>query len=68
MRRKPSLRLYDCRQLAATTWLAAGASLGEVARRLGHPGDVLVSTCVRALKGDEAAANRMSERLSDEAA
>lgn len=64
----PSLRLYDCRHAAATTWLAAGVPLGEVARRLGHSVDVLVSTYVGALKGDEAAANRMIERFLDDAA
>lgn len=58
----PTLRLYDCRHAAATTWLNAGVPLGEVARRLGHSVDVLVSTYVGALRGDEAAANEMIER------
>lgn len=49
----PSWRIYDCRHAAATTWLAAGAPLGEVARRLGHTVDTLVSTYVGALAGDE---------------
>jgi integrase len=51
------LRLYDCRHAAATSWLAAGVPLWEVARRLGHSVEVLVSTYVAALSGDEAASN-----------
>jgi integrase len=51
------LRLYDCRHAAATTWLRAGVPLGEVARRLGHSVETLVSTYVGALEGDEAIAN-----------
>jgi len=49
----PSWRIYDCRHAAATTWLASGAPLGEVARRLGHSVDTLVTTYVGALTGDE---------------
>lgn len=56
------LRLYDCRHAAATTWLNAGVPLGDIARRLGHSVDVLVSTYVGALRGDEAVANEMIER------
>jgi integrase len=51
------LRVYDCRHAAATTWLRAGVPLGEVARRLGHSVDTLVSTYVGALDGDEQIAN-----------
>ena len=51
------LRVYDCRHAAATTWLKAGAPLGEVARRLGHSVETLVSTYVGALAEDEALAN-----------
>jgi integrase len=47
------LRVYDCRHAAATTWLQAGAPLGEVARRLGHSVETFVSTYVGALVGDE---------------
>ena len=54
---EPSLRVYDCRHAAATTWLRAGVPLGEVAVRLGHGVDTLVSTYVGALAGDEALAN-----------
>lgn len=64
----PSLRLYDCRHAAATTWLAAGVPLGEVARRLGHSVDVLVSTYVGALRGDVETANTMIDRYMDGAA
>ena len=51
------LRVYDCRHAAATTWLRAGVPLGEVARRLGHSVDTLVTTYVGALDGDEQLAN-----------
>jgi integrase len=51
------LRVYDCRHAAATTWLKAGAPLGEVARRLGHSVETLVSTYVGALAEDERLAN-----------
>jgi integrase len=50
-------RVYDCRHAAATTWLASGAPLGEVARRLGHTVDTLVTTYVGALTGDETITN-----------
>jgi integrase len=53
----PRWRIYDCRHAAATTWLASGAPLGEVARRLGHTVDTLVSTYVGALTGDEQLTN-----------
>jgi integrase len=58
----PSMRVYDCRHAAATTWLRAGAPLGEVAKRLGHSVETLVSTYVGALDGDEAMANERIER------
>lgn len=51
------LRVYDIRHAAATTWLAAGVPLGEVARRMGHSVETLVSTYVGALTGDEQLAN-----------
>lgn len=50
-------RIYDCRHAAATTWLASGAPLAEVARRLGHTVETLVSTYVGALTGDETLTN-----------
>jgi integrase len=53
----PSLRIYDCRHAAATTWLRAGVPLGEVAKRMGHSVETLVSTYVGALAGDETLAN-----------
>ena len=59
----PPLRLYDCRHAAATTWLSAGVPLGEAARRLGHSVEVLVSTYVGALTGDEAIANRLIDSV-----
>ena len=46
------LRVYDCRHAAATTWLQAGISLGETAKRMGHSVETLVATYVGAL--DEA--------------
>jgi integrase len=54
----PPIRIYDCRHAAATTWLKAGVLLGEVARRMGHSVETLVSTYVGALDGDEAVANK----------
>jgi integrase len=53
------LRPYDCRHFAATSWLHAGVPLGEVARRMGHSVETLVSTYIGALKGDETASNDM---------
>lgn len=57
------LRVYDCGHAAATTWLQAGVPLGEIARRLGHSVEALVSTYVGALAGDEMLANRRIESL-----
>jgi len=57
------LRIYDCRHAAATTWLQAGAPLGEVARRLGHSVETLVSTYVGALAEDETLANERIARV-----
>ena len=57
----PALRIYDCRHAAATTWLRAGVPLGEVAKRMGHSVETLVSTYVGALEGDEALANERIE-------
>jgi len=53
------LRPYDCRHYAASSWLRAGVPLGEVARRMGHSVETLVTTYIGALKGDETASNRM---------
>ncbi len=55
----PTLRVYDLRHACATTWLRAGVPLGEVARRLGHSVETLVSTYVGALQGDNVAANKL---------
>lgn len=57
----PKLRVYDCRHAAATTWLRAGVPLGDVAKRMGHSVETLVSTYVGALEGDEALANERIE-------
>jgi integrase len=63
----PPLRIYDCRHAAATTWLRAGVPLGEVAKRMGHSVETLVSTYVGALEGDESVANdRIDEVLGSE--
>lgn len=51
------MRVYDCRHATATTWLRAGVPLGEVAKRMGHSVETLVSTYVGALDGDEKLAN-----------
>lgn len=63
-----SLRVYDCRHAAATTWLSAGVPLGEVARRMGHSVETLVSTYVGALGGDEQLANQRIEAVLAEEA
>ena len=55
------LRVYDCRHTAATTWLRAGVPLAEVARRLGHSVETLVSTYVGALPDDEQIGNQRIE-------
>ena len=55
------MRIYDCRHAAATTWLRAGVPLGEVAKRMGHSVETLVSTYVGALSGDESLANERIE-------
>ncbi|MBI2709358.1 MAG: site-specific integrase [Actinobacteria bacterium] len=57
----PSMHMYDCRHAAATTWLRAGVPLGEVAKRMGHSVETLVSTYVGALDGDEQLANERIE-------
>jgi len=46
---------------AATTWLRVGVPLGEVAKRMGHSVETLVSTYVGALAGDEMLANERIE-------
>ena len=60
---QPSMRIYDCRHAAATTWLMAGVPLGEVAKRMGHSVETLVSTYVGALEGDEDIANGRIDRV-----
>ncbi|HMJ76479.1 MAG TPA: tyrosine-type recombinase/integrase [Iamia sp.] len=61
----PPMRIYDCRHAAATTWLRAGVPLGEVAKRMGHSVETLVSTYVGALDTDEELANtRITAALS----
>lgn len=57
----PSMRVYDCRHAAATTWIRAGVPLGEVAKRMGHSVETLVSTYIGALTGDEVVANERIE-------
>lgn len=59
----PPMRIYDCRHAAATTWLTAGVPLGEVAKRMGHSVETLVSTYVGALDGDESLANDRIDQL-----
>lgn len=58
---QPTLRIYDCRHAAATTWLAAGVPLGEVAKRLGHSVETLVRNYVGAIDSDESLANQRIE-------
>jgi len=58
-----SLRVYDCRHAAATTWLRAGVPLAETARRLGHSVETLVSNYVGALDDEEHVGNTRIEAL-----
>ncbi len=60
---QPTLRVYDCRHAAATTWLAAGVPLGEVAKRLGHSVETLVSTYIGSIDSDEPLANQRIDAL-----
>jgi len=52
---------YDLRHACATLWLSAGVPIREVANRLGHSPEVLLSTYAGVLTGDEAYANRKIE-------
>lgn len=52
---------YDLRHCAATLWLRARVPIGEVARRLGHSPEVLLSTYAGVMMGDEATANGLIE-------
>jgi hypothetical protein len=46
-----------------TTWLAAGVPIGEVARRLGHSPEVLLSTYAGVLIGDGHTSNVRIEQV-----
>jgi integrase len=61
------MRVYDCRHACATAWLRAGVPLGEVARRLGHSVETLVSIYVGPLDGDDLAANKLIDAAMAEA-
>ena len=61
------MRVYDCRHACATAWLRAGVPLGEVARRLGHSVETLVSIYVGALDGDDTAANTLIDTAMSDA-
>jgi integrase len=56
---QPRIRVYDFRHAAATMMLKARVPLAEVARRLGHSVETLVSTYVGAMEGDDAEANAL---------
>ncbi|HEX6237894.1 MAG TPA: tyrosine-type recombinase/integrase [Acidimicrobiales bacterium] len=60
------IRVYDLRHTCATSWLRAGVPLGEVARRLGHSVETLVTVYVGALDGDDEAANRIIDTAAGE--
>ena len=60
-----SLRVYDCRHAAATTWPRSGLPLAETAKRLGHSVDSLVKTYVGALDDEEVVGNVKIERFLD---
>jgi len=57
-----SISAYDCRHACATTWLRAGVPLGEVALRLGHSVETLVSYYVGAIQGDDLSSNELIEQ------
>lgn len=57
------LRVYDCRNATATTWLRAGVPLAETARRLGHSVETLVANYVGALDDEEHIGNARIESL-----
>lgn len=59
----PPIPPYALRHAAATTWLRGGVPLGEVARRLGHSVETLVSTYVGVLDGDEETANQRIDAI-----
>lgn len=61
------MRVYDSRHACATAWLRAGVPLGEVARRLGHSVETLVSIYVGALDGDDLAANKLIDAAMGDA-
>jgi integrase len=59
---QPRIRVYDFRHAAATMMLKARVPLAEVARRLGHSVETLVSTYVGAMEGDDAEANALLDK------
>ena len=61
-----SWSLYDLRHAAATTMLSAGIQIGEVARRLGHSPEVLLTHYAGVLVGDEATSNAKLEGVFDQ--
>ena len=44
---------YSLRHTAATTWLTLGGNPAEIARRLGNSVEVLMSTYVNCVQGDD---------------
>jgi integrase len=58
---QPRVRVYDFRHAAATMMLRARVPMAEVARRLGHSVETLVSTYVGAMEGDDVEANALIE-------
>lgn len=53
---------YDLRHACATLWLSVGVPIREVANRLGHSPEVLLSTYAGVLTGDEKIANKKIEK------
>jgi integrase len=53
---------YDLRHACATLWLSAGVPIREVANRLGHSPEILLSTYAGVLTGDEQFANKKIEQ------
>lgn len=54
---------HEREDLDYTTWLRAGIPLGEVAARMGHSVETLVSTYVGAVNGGDAIANERIDAI-----
>ena len=58
---------YSLRHTAATTWLTKGGNPAEIARRLGNSVEVLMSTYVNFIEGDDDRLNSILQASIDQA-